>query len=76
MKYINHLSLTYLLVGLIFGYSVGYFFFPEIKTIIKYAKNKNDLVYKDETDKCYKVVKEEIKCPKSNDIIEHPIILN
>lgn len=74
LKYLNNLNFFYILIGLIFGLVIGEIF-KKTKTVIKYNRLEGEVVYEDSDengDKCYKYVAKEIKCPNSDDIIEHP----
>jgi hypothetical protein len=75
IKYINSINFLYLLMGLVIGLIYGYITNKK-QIIIKYDKLEGKVVYEDRDEnnkKNYKYVAEEIKCPNSNDIINHPI---
>ena len=74
LKYLNNINFLYLLIGLIIGLIYGHVT-KKTKTVIKYNKLEGRLVYedRDENDeKCYKYVAEEIRCPNSNEVLDHP----
>jgi hypothetical protein len=74
LKYLNNINFLYLLIGLIIGLTYGYFTKSTYK-VIKYNKLEGDLIYEDKDNngnKCYKYVASEIRCPNSNEVLEHP----
>lgn len=84
-KYIYSFNIYYLIIGIIIGLIIGKIISKKPKIVYKYKKNNDPLIYKDNNDKCYKYVVDEIKCPSENintnnidknERIDHPIILN
>lgn len=69
---------TFNLFAFIIAFSIGIFYVyissPKPKIIIKYPTpyNANKIVYKNDTDICYKYDVEEVKC--TDNTIEQPLI--
>lgn len=66
-----YLFILSLITGLAFGY---YYRIINRKLLIKLDKNMGKLVYEDKDNNCYRHVIENIKCPNSNILIDHPVI--
>ena len=66
-KYIEPM---YFLVSLFVGMFFVYIFSPTPDIIIKYPlpEENDNIIYQDETDTCYKYIKEEVNCGDKNDI--------
>ena len=63
-------------IALFFGLMMCYIMTPPPKIVYKHPtpENVNDLIYKDNSDNCYKYEVDEVTCPKNkNEIIDHPI---
>lgn len=80
IKYINTINVPYFIMAFITGYIIAQLIIKPTKTVIRYNNIKNErgkLVY-ETTDsngkKCYNYVTEEIKCPNSSEVLDHPIV--
>jgi hypothetical protein len=72
LKFLNNINFFYLLIGLIIGLIYGHIT-KKTKKVIRYNKLEGKVIYEDPDEKCYKYVSEEIKCPNSDEVLEHPI---
>lgn len=62
--------------SLFFGLMMCYILTPPPKIIFKHPtpENVDDIIYKDESENCYKYEVDEVKCPANNvGVKEHPI---
>lgn len=71
LKYLNNINFLYLLIGLIIGLIYGHVT-KKTQIVIKYNKLEGRVIYEDSDEKCYKYVTEEIRCPNSKEILDHP----
>ena len=79
MKYFNKLDTFYFLLGFSIGIFIVYITKPSRKIIYKHPTpdNSERLVYRDESENCYKYVSEEIKCPDDpTQVFSHPLVLD
>ena len=76
IKYLYDISFMHFIIAFIIGLIIGYLLLNDKKTVIRYEKNNAKLVYKDNEEKCFKYILEEIKCPNSDVVLDHPIIYN
>ena len=76
MKYLNNINMLWFVIAFILGLIIAQLTFKPIKTVIRYDnKNRGKLVYEDKDENnevCYKYVAEEIRCPNSDEVLDHP----
>ena len=62
--------------AIFFGLMMCYILTPTPRIVFKHPtpENVNDVIYKDNSNNCYKYEVDEVKCPKNKDLIkQHPI---
>ena len=61
------------LIALIVGLVYNYITFPEPRIIVKHPtpNNAGKIIYKDNSDNCFKYISEEVKCDENSK--EHPV---
>ena len=80
IKYLTKINIPYFIMAFISGYIIAQLTLKPSKTVVRYNNtNRGKMIYETEDDKgskCYKYVAEEIKCPNSTEILDHPVVLN
>ena len=75
MFILDKIDTFWFLISLCIGLLVVYCSTPTPDIIIKYPTpfNAHSLVFKDDSDNCYKFNTQEIRCPRQEEITEFPI---
>ena len=68
---LNFIHINYFIISFCIGMLFVYMIEPQPEVIIKYPVPNSDIIYKDESDMCYKYNYQEVSCNKS--AIEFPI---
>lgn len=78
LKYLNKIDSLGFLLGFALGMLYVYATQPVPKIIIKHPtpKNVGKVVYHDNNEKCYKYMADEIQCPDSDQIVNHPVVMS
>ena len=72
IKFTNFIDPNAFFISLAIGLLIFYVIAPQKRVIIKYPNpdNVGKVVYKDESENCFKYSAEEVKCPKDKDQIK------
>ena len=71
----NNIDTFWFLISLAVGLFLVYCTTPQPEVIIKYPtpENAHELIFKDDSNNCYKFNTKEVKCPKKGKIHKIPI---
>lgn len=72
IKFTNFIDPNAFFISLAIGLLIFYVLAPQKKIVIKYPnpENAGKIVYKDESDNCFKFNAEEVKCPNDKSKIK------
>ena len=72
----KYIVAKWFVLGFIIGIILVYMLKPKPHIIIEHPTEESikNSVYRDETDKCYKLVTKDIKCPGNKELF-HPILI-
>lgn len=78
MFLIDKIEPLYFFISLFIGLFITYTFTPDPEVIIKFPtpENAGKIIYKDNSDNCFKFKSNEVKCPSDNSKIKSIPIQN
>jgi len=73
--FLKYISIPVFLVSLAFGLFFVYIYGEDLKVVYVYPtpENVNLVLYKDNSDNCFKYIPEKVKCPLLETITEIPV---